>query len=71
MSRNTRSFASLRRLLALLHARNLEFVRDRKTMTWNLLMPFGIVFAFAFLLAGVAAYAGFARHQAPPAPRAG
>jgi ABC-2 type transport system permease protein len=52
MSRNTRRFASLRRLLALLHARNLEFVRDRKTMTWNLLMPFGIVFAFAVIFSG-------------------
>jgi ABC-type multidrug transport system permease subunit len=50
--RNTRSFAPLRRLLALLHARNLEFVRDRKTLGWNLLMPFGIVFAFAFIFSG-------------------
>ena len=52
MSRTTRRFAPLRRLLALLHARNLEFVRDRKTLTWNLLMPFGIVFAFAFIFSG-------------------
>ena len=52
MTRNTRRFASLRRLLALLHARNLEFVRDRKTMTWNLLMPFGIVFAFTVIFSG-------------------
>ena len=52
MNRNTRRFAPLRRLLALLHARNLEFVRDRRTLGWNLLMPFGIVFAFAFIFSG-------------------
>ena len=44
--------APLRRLLALLHARNLEFVRDRRTLAWNLLMPFGIVLAFAFIFSG-------------------
>jgi ABC-2 type transport system permease protein len=52
MSRNIRRFAPLRRLLALLHARNREFVRDRRTLGWNLLMPFGIVFAFAFIFSG-------------------
>lgn len=48
----SRRFAPLRRLFALLHARNLEFVRDRRTLGWNLLMPFGIVFAFAFIFSG-------------------
>ena len=52
MSHATRPFAAVRRLFALLHARNLEFVRDRRTLTWNLLMPFGIVFAFAFIFSG-------------------
>lgn len=47
-----RAFAPIHRLLALLHARNLEFVRDRKTLAWNLLMPFGIVIAFGLIFAG-------------------
>ena len=28
-----------RRLLAVLHARNLEFLRDRATLGWNVLLP--------------------------------
>jgi len=39
---------SLRRLLAALQARNLEFLRDRTALGWNFIMPVLIVIGFAF-----------------------
>lgn len=39
---------SLRRFLAALQARNLEFLRDRTALGWNLIMPVLIVMGFAF-----------------------
>lgn len=42
----------MRRLFALLHARNLEFLRDRAAMTWNLLLPVLLVFGLAFIFTG-------------------
>jgi ABC-2 type transport system permease protein len=42
----------IRRILALIHARNLEFVRDRSSFGWNLLMPLLLVFGMAFIFAG-------------------
>jgi ABC-2 type transport system permease protein len=39
----------LRRFLALLRARNLEFWRDRPTVAWNFLFPVLIVMAFGLL----------------------
>jgi ABC-type multidrug transport system permease subunit len=39
---------SFRRFLAALQARNLEFLRDRTAMGWNLIMPVLIVMGFAF-----------------------
>lgn len=43
---------SLRRFLAALHARNLEFLRDTTALGWNFVMPVLIVFGFAFAFAG-------------------
>jgi ABC-2 type transport system permease protein len=40
------------RFLALLNARNKEFVRDRSAMSWNILMPVLIVAGFAFTFTG-------------------
>ncbi|MGD8587568.1 MAG: ABC transporter permease [Chromatiales bacterium] len=42
---------SLRRFLAALHARNLEFLRDTTALGWNFIMPVLIVFGFAFAFA--------------------
>ncbi|MEW8505325.1 MAG: ABC transporter permease [Candidatus Thiodiazotropha sp.] len=39
---------SFRRFLAALQARNLEFLRDRTALGWNLIMPVLIVMGFAF-----------------------
>jgi ABC-type multidrug transport system permease subunit len=41
-----------RRLLAVMHARNLEFVRDRATLGWNLLLPVALVVALAIIFGG-------------------
>ncbi|MBX3702771.1 MAG: ABC transporter permease [Steroidobacteraceae bacterium] len=45
---------SLRRLLAVLHARNLEFLRDRSTLVFNFLFPLALVVAFAVIFGGQA-----------------
>lgn len=37
-----------RRFLAVLSARNLEFLRDRSALSWNIVLPVLIVFGFAF-----------------------
>ncbi|WP_319559243.1 ABC transporter permease [Marispirochaeta sp.] len=42
----------MRKLLALLHARNMEFIRDRGTLFWNLVFPLFLVFGFAFAFSG-------------------
>ncbi len=39
----------LRRILAILKARNREFYRDRAGLGWNIFMPFLFVFGFAFI----------------------
>ncbi|MCU7935383.1 MAG: ABC transporter permease [Candidatus Thiodiazotropha sp. (ex Dulcina madagascariensis)] len=39
---------SIRRFIAALQARNLEFLRDRTALGWNLIMPVLIVMGFAF-----------------------
>jgi ABC-type multidrug transport system permease subunit len=39
---------SIRRFFAALQARNLEFLRDRTALGWNLIMPVLIVMGFAF-----------------------
>ncbi|WP_428623726.1 ABC transporter permease [Sedimenticola sp.] len=38
----------LRRFFAVFKARNLEFIRDRSALSWNIVLPVLIVFGFAF-----------------------
>lgn len=40
------------RFLALLHARNLEFFRDRSSLAWNIIFPVLLVVAFAVAFSG-------------------
>ena len=42
----------IRRLLSVLKARNLEFVRDRSALAWNILLPVLIVLGMWFLFSG-------------------
>jgi ABC-2 type transport system permease protein len=43
---------NLRRLFAVWHARNLEFLRDRSTLVFNFVLPLGLVVAFAVIFGG-------------------
>jgi ABC-2 type transport system permease protein len=38
----------MKKFLAVLHARNMEFLRDRSALVWNLAMPFLLVIGLAF-----------------------
>jgi ABC transporter DrrB family efflux protein len=42
----------IRRLLAVWHARNLEFLRDRPTLLFTLLLPVGLVIGMGFIFGG-------------------
>ncbi len=42
----------MKKFIALLHARNMEFIRDRGTLVWNLMFPIFLVFGFAFAFSG-------------------
>jgi len=42
----------MKRLLAVLHARNLEFLRDRGTLAWNLLLPIALMIGLAVIFGG-------------------
>jgi ABC-2 type transport system permease protein len=42
----------IKRLAAVWHARNLEFVRDRRTMIFSLLMPIALVVGMSFIFGG-------------------
>ena len=42
----------MRRLLAVWHARNLEFLRDRPTLLFTLLLPLGAVIGMGFIFGG-------------------
>jgi len=42
----------VRRLLAVLHARNLEFLRDRSTLVFTLLLPVMLVIGLSFVFGG-------------------
>ncbi|MBV8909721.1 MAG: ABC transporter permease, partial [Gammaproteobacteria bacterium] len=42
----------IRRLLAVLHARNLEFVRDRSTLAFTLVLPVALVIGMGFVFGG-------------------
>ena len=42
----------MRRLLSVWHARNLEFLRDRPTLLFTLLLPIGVVIGMGFIFGG-------------------
>jgi ABC-type multidrug transport system permease subunit len=42
----------MKRLLAVWHARNLEFLRDRPTLLFTLLLPLGVVISMGFIFGG-------------------
>ena len=42
----------MKQFLAVLHARNMEFLRDRSALVWNLAMPFLLVIGLAFTFSG-------------------
>ena len=42
----------MRKFVALMHARNMEFIRDRGNLFWNLLFPVFLVFGFSFAFSG-------------------
>jgi ABC-type multidrug transport system permease subunit len=42
----------MKRFLAILHARNMEFIRDRSSLGWNILFPLLLVAGFAFVFSG-------------------
>ncbi|HEX5462101.1 MAG TPA: ABC transporter permease [Steroidobacteraceae bacterium] len=42
----------MKRLLAVWHARNLEFLRDRPTLLFTLLLPLGLVVSMGFIFGG-------------------
>jgi len=43
---------SLKRLLTLIYTRNKEFIRDRSSLSWNIIMPVLIVVGFAYTFSG-------------------
>lgn len=43
---------AMKKFLAVLHARNMEFLRDRSALAWNIAMPFLLVFGLAFTFSG-------------------
>lgn len=42
----------LRRIYAIFRARNLEFVRDRSSMSWNIVLPVALMFGLSFIFGG-------------------
>ena len=42
----------LKRILAIFRARNLEFVRDRSSMSWNIILPVVLMFGLSFIFGG-------------------
>jgi len=42
----------MRRFLAVLHARNLEFIRDRSSLGWNIVLPVLLVIGMAVMFSG-------------------
>jgi ABC-2 type transport system permease protein len=42
----------LKRIYAIFRARNLEFLRDRSSMSWNLILPVVLVFGLSFIFGG-------------------
>ncbi len=44
----------MKRFFAILHARNMEFIRDKSSLGWNILFPLLLVLGFAFVFSGEA-----------------
>ncbi len=42
----------MKRFLAILHARNMEFIRDKSSLGWNILFPLLLVVGFAVVFTG-------------------
>ena len=42
----------MKRIFAMIHARNLEFVRDRSSLSWNLILPVLLVVGLSFAFSG-------------------
>jgi ABC-type multidrug transport system permease subunit len=42
----------MKRFLAILHARNMEFIRDKSSLGWNILFPLLLVIGFAAVFSG-------------------
>jgi len=42
----------MKRFLAVLQARNLEFIRDRSALAWTIFMPFFLIIGFAVIFSG-------------------
>jgi ABC-2 type transport system permease protein len=42
----------MKRFLAVMHARNMEFIRDRSSLGWNILFPLLLVLGFAAVFSG-------------------
>jgi ABC-type multidrug transport system permease subunit len=42
----------LRRVYAIFRARNLEFVRDRSSLSWNIVLPVALMFGLSFIFGG-------------------
>jgi ABC-2 type transport system permease protein len=43
---------TVKRFLAILHARNMEFIRDKSSLGWNILFPLLLVLGFAAVFSG-------------------
>lgn len=42
----------LKRIFAIFRARNLEFVRDRSSLSWNIVLPVALMFGLSFIFGG-------------------
>jgi len=42
----------LKRIYAIFRARNLEFVRDRSSLSWNIILPVALMFGLSFIFSG-------------------
>jgi ABC-type multidrug transport system permease subunit len=42
----------LKRIYAIIRARNLEFLRDRGTLSWNIVLPIALMFGLSFIFSG-------------------
>jgi ABC-type multidrug transport system permease subunit len=42
----------LKRIYAIFRARNLEFIRDRSSMSWNIILPVALMFGLSFIFGG-------------------